>query len=109
MLNLLSNAVKFTDPGGQVTVSARLTKAGELILRVKDTGIGMNEEELKDALEPFRRVTSDARGTIEGTGLGLPLTKALTEANRAAFSISSEPGKGTVVEITYPTTRVLAD
>jgi PAS domain S-box-containing protein len=109
MLNLLSNAVKFTDPGGQVTVSASLTKAGELVLRVKDTGIGMNEQELKDALEPFRRVTSDARGNIEGTGLGLPLTKALAEANRAAFSISSEPGKGTVVEITYPTTRVLAD
>jgi PAS domain S-box-containing protein len=109
MLNLLSNAVKFTDPGGQVTVSAKLTKAGELVLKVKDTGVGMDEEELKSALEPFRRVTSDARGNIEGTGLGLPLTKALTEANRAAFAISSEPGKGTVVEITYPTTRVLAD
>ena len=78
------------------------------MLRVKDTGIGMNEEELKDALEPFRRVTSDTRN-VEGTGLGLPLTRALTEANRAAFAISSEPGKGTVVEITYPTTRVLAD
>jgi PAS domain S-box-containing protein len=109
MLNLLSNAVKFTDPGGQVTVSAKLTKAGELVLKVKDTGVGMDVEELKSALEPFRRITSDARGNIEGTGLGLPLTKALTEANRAAFAISSEPGKGTVVEITYPTTRVLAD
>ncbi len=109
MLNLLSNGVKFTDPGGQVTVSARLTKAGELVLRVKDTGVGMNEEELKDALEPFRRVISDARGNVEGTGLGLPLTKALTEANRAQFSISSQPGKGTMVEITFPTTRVLAD
>jgi PAS domain S-box-containing protein len=109
LLNLLSNAVKFTDPGGQVTVSASLTKAGELVLRVKDTGIGMSEGELKEALEPFRRVSRDSRGDVEGTGLGLPLTKALTEANRAAFSISSEPGKGTVAEITYPTTRVLAD
>jgi PAS domain S-box-containing protein len=109
LLNLLSNAVKFTDPGGQVTVSANLTKAGELVLRVKDTGIGMSEAELKEALEPFRRVSRDSRGEVEGTGLGLPLTKALAEANRAAFSISSEPGKGTVAEITYPTTRVLAD
>jgi PAS domain S-box-containing protein len=109
MLNLLSNAIKFTDPGGQVTVGARLNKAGELILRVMDTGVGMSAEELKSALEPFRRVSSPARPEREGTGLGLPLTKALAEANRASFSISSEPGKGTAVEIVYPTTRVLAD
>jgi PAS domain S-box-containing protein len=109
MINLLSNAIKFTDPGGQVMVAGRLNKAGELILRVKDTGVGMNPEELKGALEPFRRITSVTRPDREGTGLGLPLTKALTEANRATFSISSEPGKGTLVEIVYPTTRVLAE
>jgi PAS domain S-box-containing protein len=109
MINLLSNAIKFTDPGGHVTIAGRLNKAGELVLRVRDTGIGMNQEEIKSALEPFQRVTSAARPDIEGTGLGLPLTKALTEANRATFAISSEPGKGTLVEITYPTTRVLAD
>jgi PAS domain S-box-containing protein len=109
MINLISNAIKFTDPGGHVTVAGRLNKAGELVLRVRDTGVGMNQDEIKSALEPFQRVTSAARPDIEGTGLGLPLTKALTEANRAAFAISSEPGKGTLVEITYPTTRVLAD
>jgi len=109
MINLISNAIKFTDPGGHVTIAGRLNKAGELVLRVRDTGIGMNQEEIKSALEPFQRVTSAARPDIEGTGLGLPLTKALTEANRATFAISSEPGKGTLVEITYPTTRVLAD
>ncbi|MGE3873381.1 MAG: PAS domain S-box protein, partial [Parvibaculaceae bacterium] len=54
MLNLLSNAIKFTDPGGQVIVSGQLTKAGELKLRVKDTGLGMTEAEIKEALEPFR-------------------------------------------------------
>jgi PAS domain S-box-containing protein len=109
MINLLSNAIKFTDPGGQIVVSVRLTKAGELVLRVKDTGIGMSEEQLKEALEPFRQVTSSTRPEREGTGLGLPLTKALVEANRASFSISSAPSKGTAIEITYPTTRVLAD
>jgi PAS domain S-box-containing protein len=108
MLNLLSNAIKFTDPGGQVIVSAEMLKSGELKLRVRDTGIGMNEEQLRHALEPFRRVTTDDRDA-EGTGLGLPLTKALAEANRTAFSISSEPRKGTLVEITFPTTRVLAE
>ena len=97
-----------TDPGGQVIVSAQMTPVGELKLRVKDTGLGMSEEEIKDALEPFRRVTTEGR-EAPGTGLGLPLTKALAEANRTTFTISSEPRKGTLVEITFPTTRVLAE
>jgi PAS domain S-box-containing protein len=107
MLNLLSNAIKFTEPGGQIIISAQLTKAGELKLRVKDTGLGMTEAEIKEALEPFRRITTDGRD-VPGTGLGLPLTKALAEANRASFEILSEPRKGTLIEITFPTTRVLA-
>ncbi|MGB9141440.1 MAG: PAS domain S-box protein [Aestuariivirga sp.] len=108
MLNILSNAIKFTDPGGQVIVSALTNKSGELKLRVKDTGIGMNDEQLRDALEPFKRVSTEGR-EVQGTGLGLPLTKALAEANRTKFSISSEPRKGTLIEITFPTTRVLAE
>ncbi len=107
IINLLSNAVKFTDPGGQVIVSAQFVKSGELKLRVKDTGIGMSESDLREALEPFRRVSTEGR-EASGTGLGLPLTKALAEANRTVFAISSEPRKGTLVEITFPTTRVLA-
>ena len=108
MLNLLSNAIKFTDPGGQVIISASVAKSGELTLKLKDTGIGMNAEQIRDALEPFKRVETLGRET-QGTGLGLPLTKALVEANRAKFEVSSEPGQGTLIEITFPTTRVLAE
>jgi PAS domain S-box-containing protein len=108
MLNLLSNAIKFTDPGGQVIISASIAKSGELSLRMKDTGIGMNALQLRDALEPFKRVETSGRET-QGTGLGLPLTKALVEANRATFKLSSEPSQGTLIEITFPTTRVLAE
>ncbi len=108
MLNLLSNAIKFTDAGGQVVVSAQLLSSGELKLKVKDTGIGMDEEQVKEALEPFGRVTTEGR-SADGTGLGLPLTKALVEANRARFILASEPRKGTLVEIIFPTTRVLAE
>ena len=108
MLNLVSNAIKFTDPGGQVVISAQLMPAGELKLRIKDSGIGMSATQLRDALEPFGRVTTEGRD-VQGTGLGLPLTKALVEANRASFELSSEPRKGTLAEITFPTTRVLAD
>jgi PAS domain S-box-containing protein len=108
MLNIISNAIKFTDPGGQVIVSALMNKSGELKLRVKDTGIGMSAEQLRDALEPFKRVITEGR-EVQGTGLGLPLTKALAEANRTKFDISSEPRKGTLIELTFPTTRVLAE
>ncbi len=108
MLNILSNAIKFTDPGGQVIMSAVVSKSGELKFRVKDTGIGMNEEQLRDALEPFKRVNTAGR-EVQGTGLGLPLTKALAEANRTSFNITSEPRKGTLIELTFPTTRVLAE
>ncbi|HUE46024.1 MAG TPA: ATP-binding protein [Aestuariivirgaceae bacterium] len=108
LLNLVSNAIKFTDPGGQVIVSARVSKAGELKVSVKDTGIGMSEAELAAAVQPFKRIENPGREQVPGTGLGLPLSRALAEANRASFAISSEPRKGTLVEITFPTTRVLA-
>lgn len=108
LMNLVSNAIKFTDAGGQVVVSAQLTGAGELKLRVKDTGIGMDEDQLRGALEPFGRIVTEGRD-VQGTGLGLPLTKALVEANRARLSITSEPRKGTLAEVIFPTTRVLAE
>ncbi len=106
IINLLSNAVKFTDSGGQVIVSTALGDKGEAILRVRDTGIGMTADQLKLALEPFRQVSATRRGG--GTGLGLPLTKALVEANRGAFQITSVPNEGTLAEVIFPPQRVLA-
>ena len=105
VLNLLSNSIKFTGAGGQVIVSTALNDNGDVVLRVRDTGIGMSEQDLLTALEPFRQVATAVRG---GTGLGLPLTKALAEANRASFQIKSAPKEGTLVEIAFPATRVLA-
>jgi PAS domain S-box-containing protein len=107
MLNILSNAIKFTPEGGQVIVSTTRSPDGEVIIRVKDTGVGMSETDIATALEPFRQVTTTRRAG--GTGLGLPLTKALIEANRASMAIRSARHSGTVVEITFPPTRVLAD
>ncbi|MBK9083123.1 MAG: PAS domain S-box protein [Rhizobiales bacterium] len=107
VLNLLSNALKFNEPGGQVIVSTALTDAGHAVIRIRDTGIGMSDEEIEIALEPFRQIaTARQRG---GTGLGLPLTKALVEANRASFTIKSKKREGTLVEIAFPPTRVLAE
>jgi PAS domain S-box-containing protein len=108
VLNLLSNSIKFTGAGGQVIVSTALTDQGEAVLRVRDTGIGMSEKEIETALEPFRQVMTSGRSGA-GTGLGLPLTKVLAEANRATFTIKSAVDAGTLVEITFPATRVLAE
>ncbi len=108
VLNLLSNSIKFTGAGGQVIVSTALSDQGEAFLRVRDTGIGMSEKEVATALEPFRQVATSGRAGA-GTGLGLPLTKALAEANRASFTIKSAAEAGTLVEIAFPATRVLAE
>jgi signal transduction histidine kinase len=107
VLNLLSNAVKFNEPGGQVIVSTTLTDAGNAVIRVKDTGIGMDDEEIQMALEPFRQLATAKQSS--GTGLGLPLTRALVEANRASFTIRSRKREGTLVEVSFPSPRVLAE
>ncbi len=107
VLNLLSNAVKFTEAGGQVIVTTGLSQDGEVVLRIRDTGVGMDSEDIKTALEFFRQTAAGRKAG--GTGLGLPLTKALTEANRASFSIKSDRGRGTLIEITFPSNRVLAE
>ena len=108
-LNILSNAVRYTQAGGQVIVSTAYEAAGDVVMRVRDTGIGMSSAEIEQALKPFKQINSLKRARGDGTGLGLPLTKAMVEANRARFSINSTPGEGTLVEISFPSTRVLAD
>ena len=107
LLNLLSNATKFNQPGGQIVVSTALNDEGEAVIRVRDTGIGMNDKELEAAMQPFRQVSVTRRGG--GTGLGLPLTKALVEANRANLTLKSTPNEGTLAEVVFPATRVLAE
>jgi PAS domain S-box-containing protein len=108
-LNLLSNSIKFTGAGGQVIVSTALNDDNEVVLRVRDTGMGMSEKELETALEPFRQLATASRWGSSGTGLGLPITKALAEANHARFRITSQVADGTLVEIAFSATRVLAE
>jgi PAS domain S-box-containing protein len=108
VLNLLSNSIKFTGAGGQVIVSTTLSDDHEVVLRVRDTGAGMNEKELQTALEPFRQFATSHRWGDVGAGLGLPITKALAVANHARFHITSRIEDGTLVEVAFPAGRVLA-
>ena len=109
VLNLISNSIRFTGPGGQVIVSTVFTDSREAALRVRDTGAGMSEKDIAAALEPFRQIATSGSWGSGGTGFGLPLTKALAEANRAEFSIKSAPNAGTLVEIAFPPNRIVAD
>ncbi|OHV70384.1 PAS domain-containing sensor histidine kinase [Mesorhizobium sp. LCM 4577] len=108
-LNILSNAIRYTQAGGQVIVSTAYEASGDVVMRVRDTGIGMTQAEIEQALKPFKQINALKRGRGDGTGLGLPLTKAMVEANRARFAITSTPGEGTLVEVAFPSTRVLAE
>ncbi len=105
LLNLLSNAIKFTNTGGQVIVSAKLIEGGELRLRVHDNGVGMTEHEIGLAMQPFNQLDTAPRRQA-GTGLGLPVTKALADANRARLLITSERGLGTSADVIFPTDRL---
>lgn len=108
-LNVLSNAIRYTQAGGQVIVSTSYEQSGDIALRVRDTGVGMTQAEIEQAMKPFKQINSLKRPRGDGTGLGLPLTKAMVEANRARFTITSTPGEGTLVEVIFPSTRVLAE
>ena len=108
MLNLLSNATKFTPTGGTVTISADIAPSGELSVQVRDTGIGIAANDIKKVLQPFHQVDSAFNRKQGGTGLGLPLVKTMVELHGGSFTISSEPGVGTVVGFSLPRERVLS-
>jgi signal transduction histidine kinase len=98
--NLIGNSIRLANAGGQVIVSTALSDFGEVVLRVRDTGHGMNDNEVAAALEPFRNpAPSDQAG--DNAGLNLSLTKALVEANRAHFQIRSAGRSGTLIEVVF--------
>jgi signal transduction histidine kinase len=106
LLNLLSNAVKFTPAGGRVTLSAVRTPEGGLLVAVADTGLGMTQSEVKIALTPFGQVQNAQSRRHAGTGLGLPLAKAMVELHGGALRVASAPGQGTTVSLLFPPERV---
>ena len=108
VLGLLSNSIRFTGPGGQIIVSTVFSDAHEAVLRIRDTGAGMSQKDIEVELEPFQETATSASLGSGGTGFSLPLTKALAEANHAHFSIKSAPDAGTLVEIAFPSNRLVA-
>ena len=105
--NLLSNAVKFTPEGGKVTVRAGRTNES-LWLAVEDTGIGIKPEDIPKALTPYVQIDSAQNREHRGTGLGLPLVKALAELHGGTLVIDSAPGAGTTITLFFPQSRIVA-
>ncbi|GAB4394222.1 MAG: hypothetical protein Tsb0032_17380 [Kiloniellaceae bacterium] len=108
VLNLLSNALKFTGCGGRITLRTVCVDGEGVYLSVADSGIGMTEEEVAVALQPFQQVDNALTRKFEGTGLGLPLAKALAERHGGGLEVRSRPGEGTVVTVFLPERRSLS-
>jgi signal transduction histidine kinase len=108
LINLAANSVKFTPEDGQITVRTAAGPNGEFTLTVKDTGIGIPPEAIEKVLVPFVQVESALARKHAGTGLGLPLAKALVELHGGTIAIESELGAGTTVTVTLPASRVVA-
>ena len=106
-LNLLSNAIKFTPADGRITMDASIEEGGGLKIVVADTGIGIEPDDLRRILEPFEQVEDPYKHTTQGTGLGLALSKSLTELHGGKLSLESESGVGTTVTLRFPPERTL--
>jgi two-component system cell cycle sensor histidine kinase PleC len=108
LVHLLSNAVKFTPQGGVVRLVVHRDASHDLLFRIEDNGIGIAEDKISLALQPFGQIDSGLARTYEGVGLGLPLAKRLIELHGGAMDIVSKPGAGTVVTARFPASRLQA-
>ena len=106
MINLVGNAIKFTPEGGHVRVSGQALADGGYAVTVQDSGIGMTDAEINQALTPFGQVENKMTATHNGTGLGLPLAKAMLELHDGTLAISSMPGHGTRIVLNFPAHRI---
>ncbi len=100
--NLVSNAIKFTPEGGSVTLEAKQLPDGRVVGIVRDTGIGMNEHEIKIALTPFGQVDGSRSRWRDGTGLGLPIAKSLVDLHDGELRVTSLKNQGTEVCVILP-------
>jgi signal transduction histidine kinase len=100
--HLLSNAVKFTDAGGTVTVGASIEPDGALLIYVRDTGIGIPQEDLERVFEPFTQLDSTLSRRFQGAGIGLYVARALVAGHGGRLQLRSLPGSGTIAEVRLP-------
>jgi len=108
VVNLLSNAVKFTPAGGRIVLEAEGDGAAGIVIRVSDTGIGIDPDDLEKVMAPFGQVHAAFNRETQGTGLGLPLSNALVELHGGRLTLESELGKGTTARVELPGRAVVS-
>jgi len=109
LVNLLSNAIRFTPSGGTVSLTAHQDAAGDIEISLRDNGVGMCPAHVETALEPFGQVDGGFDRKHEGLGLGLPLSRSLTDRLGGTLCLESELGAGTTVTLRFPGHTVVAD
>jgi len=103
LTNLLDNAIKYTPDGGRVTAGARLTERNMVEVFIRDTGLGIPDQELPRLFERFYRVDKARSRAMGGTGLGLAIVKHLTRAQGGDVRVESQAGRGSTFFFTLPT------
>jgi two-component system cell cycle sensor histidine kinase PleC len=109
LINIVTNAVKFSNHGGRIAIHARPLADGRIQVDIVDDGVGIPQNKIQQAMEPFGQVSDRAENARQqqGTGLGLPLARAMAELHDGTLTLESEQGVGTTVSITFPAYRVL--
>ncbi|MEH6633557.1 MAG: ATP-binding protein [Halopseudomonas aestusnigri] len=106
-INLISNAIKYTPEGGSISLSVNYNSANSMVFTIKDTGIGIPDNRLKDVFKAFTQVASSSWASGKGVGMGLYIASQLVEAHDGELNISSEVNRGTTVSVIFPKSRVL--
>ncbi len=108
LVNVLNNAIKFTNGGGNVRLKVWSREDSGYVFQITDTGIGIAQKDIPQALSQFGQIDSDLNRKYEGTGLGLPLTKSLIQMHGGSLDLQSEVGIGTTATIRFPAKRIVA-
>lgn len=106
MFNLLSNSVKFSQAPARISIDTVLNGSGDLVLSISDTGIGIPPEHIEKVFQPFEQIADHLTREHEGTGLGLPIAKALVELHGGELVLNSEVGVGTTARVRLPNFRI---
>ncbi len=107
-MNLIGSSIHLANAGGQVIVSTATTDFGDIALRVRDTGPGLNDNEIAAAMAPFRTAAATDHISSDNSAVSLSLTKALVEANKAKFNIKTAPHSGTLIEVVFSHASAIA-
>ena len=101
------NAIKFNKPQGRVTVRVSVNKSGRMVVAIRDTGIGIDPENMPKILQKFGQVESSFARRQDGMGLGLTIVQMIAELHQAEFTLKSQPDKGTTATVVFPKKRVI--